>query len=528
MHTHPMSNLGFGGKLIHGGPDIKSLLPVDSKCQPNVRATSIEHALGDDRSTHAGQNPMSNPCGDYLRQRLIDTLQEQKGYVTPDGALGAPDFPDWPRHDDITHQKMWVDWIERAYAGGLRVLVALAVHNQTLAALVAGKGDGPLDDKGSGDLQIKEIIGLADRHEFMEVARSPEDLRRIVQDNNHLAVVLGIELDAFGNFHKGTNPTIDSIKEELSRLYAMGVRYIFPIHSTDNKLGGTAAYEPMFNFSNYREYGEYWDLELSKPEDKIGWFYKQDWLNLLLMATTARVKLGMPVIPVPPDYPNPNDPSSPSSSSPRGHVNKKSLTSLGEQALLEMMKLGFIIDIDHMSQKSANRALEIAEDAVCPGGYPLNSGHNGPRSASPQEPNENQRTEQQLQKIAELGGMLGLGIAETTPDAFISTYQLARKEMPNQPIGIGSDFNGLVKGPPPVRGALNYTSDFVRCPKNKSKDTFWDYNVDGAAHYGMLPDFLQAVRACPDGIQVVYQLNRSADAFLRMWERCEDAKSNVK
>ena len=29
MHTHPMVNLGFGGKLVHGAPDIGSLITVD-------------------------------------------------------------------------------------------------------------------------------------------------------------------------------------------------------------------------------------------------------------------------------------------------------------------------------------------------------------------------------------------------------------------------------------------------------------------------------------------------------------------
>lgn len=90
MHTHPMVNLAFGGKLIHGGPDVGSLLPADNHCRKNVRAESMEHALCDDRSTHAGYGMFDNPCGDTIRQSVIDALQEEnKAYKTPDGAKGA-------------------------------------------------------------------------------------------------------------------------------------------------------------------------------------------------------------------------------------------------------------------------------------------------------------------------------------------------------------------------------------------------------------------------------------------------------
>ena len=39
LHTHPMANLGFGGKLLYGGVDIGSLLATDPNCNSNVHAT---------------------------------------------------------------------------------------------------------------------------------------------------------------------------------------------------------------------------------------------------------------------------------------------------------------------------------------------------------------------------------------------------------------------------------------------------------------------------------------------------------
>src|SRR5205823_3309428 len=55
---------------------------------------------------------------------------------------------------------------------------------------------------------------------------------------------------------------------------------------------------------------------------------------------------------------------------PGGHVNKKGLSPLGEVAVREMMRLGMLIDIDHGSEKTANRILEIASS----NNYPVNSG----------------------------------------------------------------------------------------------------------------------------------------------------------
>ena len=47
-----MINLAFGGKLIHGGADVGSILPTDKDCNHNVRAKSMEHALGPATLTH--------------------------------------------------------------------------------------------------------------------------------------------------------------------------------------------------------------------------------------------------------------------------------------------------------------------------------------------------------------------------------------------------------------------------------------------------------------------------------------------
>ena len=174
--------------------------------------------------------------------------------MTASPATGYPDFDQWPKWNDITHQKMWYEWIKRAHSGGLRVMVALATNNKTLADAMSGGSpittpDGATDDKTSADLQLREIKAFVLRHHtFMEVALNAADIKRIVQANK-IAIVLGVEVDNIGNFNKQPLASLPDgaaqvlISSEIQRLYDQDVRYIFPIHVLDNAFGGTAIYQ---------------------------------------------------------------------------------------------------------------------------------------------------------------------------------------------------------------------------------------------------------------------------------------------
>ncbi len=268
---------------MYGGVDIGSLLATDPDCNSNVRATSEQQALGHDKSTHGGHDFFTNTCGDELRKAVIHALQTGlKGADEPEDATGYPDFLDWPVWNDLTHQKMWVEWIRRAYSGGLRVMVALAVNNKTLGDMVAGPGDYPTDDKSSADRQIAEIQSFVARHpDFMEVAYKSSDVQRIVSAKK-LAVIVGIEVDHIGNFQTGQSPGVPSdadVNAEIDRLYNEGVRYIFPIHVLDNAFGGSAAYVNLFNVSNVRESGHPYDLVCADANDNISYIYNNSDLS---------------------------------------------------------------------------------------------------------------------------------------------------------------------------------------------------------------------------------------------------------
>jgi microsomal dipeptidase-like Zn-dependent dipeptidase len=511
LHAHPMTHLAWGGKLVHGAPDVGSLLPADSRCAHNVRATSMEHALGTDNSTHGGSG-FDNGCGDSIRAGVIDQVQiANRALVTPDWARGAPDFAHWPKWNDVTHQKMWFEWVRRARDGGLRVMVGLATHNQTLAAAVSGPGDGPTDDRGSADLQVDEMKAFVGRHrDFMEVALTPADLRRIARANK-IAVVLGVEIDSIGNFNKTRTVTNAAVTAELRRLHAKGVRYIFPVHVIDNGFGGTAVYQNLFNISNYREFGSFWDLECSRPGENIGHRFVVEGFDAAVAGVKA-TKLGIDIFR--------NPPNPPVCTVGTGHVNRRGMTAQGQFALKEMMRLGMLIDLDHMSRKTVEQALALAE--AVPGGYPLSSGHNGMRAPGG---SENSRTPAQVRRIAALGGMFGVGSDGIDAPTFVRNYGAVAASMSHRGVGLGTDLNGLVKGPPPRAGSIQYAAAF---PKSRTGTREWDYNTDGVAHYGMLADFLRDLRSIPGGAAVERTLMLSAEHFAQSWERCETQKLRVR
>jgi hypothetical protein len=220
-----------------------------------------------------------------------------------------------------------------------------------------------------------------------------------------------------------------------------------------------------------------------------------------------------------------------------------------------MMSRGMLIDIDHMSQLSANKTL--AKAAAVPGGYPLVSGHNNVRTfASNQEPNENNRTIDQLKKIADLGGMFGLGSDAVTAADYLNNYLTASQSMvvaskglvPRHPfvgqVAFGTDLNGLVRGPQPGANIDSYSaqnlSSFTQRLKacedrvynssfvlSETGDKKWDYCRDGVAHYGMLADFLKDMYGMKGGDDLRANIMLNAEVFARMWEKAVKNSANV-
>ncbi|MFN4144526.1 MAG: hypothetical protein ACK4GN_01795, partial [Runella sp.] len=55
----------------------------------------------------------------------------------------------------------------------------------------------------------------------------------------------------------------------------------------------------------------------------------------------------------------------------------------------------------------------------------------------------------------------------------------------------------------------------------------WDFNLEGLAHYGLIPDFLQDCKNVGLTPQQLKPLFNSAEDYIKMWEKAENAKSRV-
>jgi microsomal dipeptidase-like Zn-dependent dipeptidase len=494
LHTHPLANLGFGGKVFYGGVDVGSLLRVDPDGHQNVRATSMEQALGHCNCVHGGWG-LDNKCGDDIRAKVIHTQNQQnQPSVDPsDNARGAPDFNEWPVWNESLHQKMWVEWIRRSYDGGLRVMVALAVNNRTLSQMAAGSGDSAADDKSSADLQIAEIKSFVQRHaDFMEIALSSADLERIVRKNK-LAIVLGIEIDNPGNLNKVSRLTHAQVATEIDRLFHEGVRYIFPIHLLDNPFGGTAAYQDLMNYSTFLESGHWWSLEavtdskyIFQPESGLPFEaavmarLHPAVLGEILVGgaagglaggaaggavgggagaaagagAVADIAAGATKVLHPPSYPVLKDKNGKPTG---GQINKRPLTDNGTFAIKTMMRHGMLIDIDHMSRLAKDQTLKIGADNQ----YPINSGHNSVTNP-PGSGTERNMTDHEYQKLSKLHGMVGVGTVGYNAHDWAGNCEdivTAIAKDPSAPktmiLALGTDTDGLQPGMPPRGNLMN-------------------------------------------------------------------------
>ncbi len=531
MHTHPMAHLGFGGKLLHGAPDLGIVVPAIPEgvgCHHYAIATNRREASREDRAIHGGWDLFNNWCGDTIREAFIRGLEGELDAQVKhqsDGALGFPDYNYFPAHNDLTHQQMWVDWIHRTYQGGLRVMVALAVNNRTLASAVMGTGDINGDDAASVEIQIQQMRVMFSQHGWMEIARTPEDLRRIVGEGR-LAVILGVEVDNIGNMQwqsavspLGGEASETFVRSELQHLWDLDVRYIFPVHVVDNKFGGTAIYQDQFNTSNYHQNGVWWDIACAPAGSGIAHQFIPSGFDLAY-AVIKVLKLGMDPLAAPPPPPVCSDPQQWSG----GHENAKDLTPLGEFALEEMMRMGFLIDVDHMSARATQEALAIAEA----NDYPVNAGHNGPRvQATGPDADEYDKTDGDYARIAALRGMVGLGSGAKASD-YVGAYQHVSNLVDGMQLAIGTDANGMVilPGPDPA-AASPYDATFTRLTDGESGTATqtWDITVDGVANYGLFADYVKtwpSVGMTPAQQQAFFS---TAEGFARMWERVAVAQA---
>lgn len=559
-HTHPFVDRAFGGKFFWGRAfgamntalaDCGNAHPTQTLSAGTVLAgIALGGLIG---PAVAVALPVAGPVLTVGLSGLgIQGFQDIQEFHP--GTKGAPSFQDWPRFDTKVHQLMYESWLYRAYVGGLRLIVAHAVNNETICDALKGLGrtapGRTCDDMEAVNLQLQDIRDMENFINsecasgapelgcvgpgmgWFHVVTSSSEARQTI-NRGQLAVVLGVEVDHLFGCGRGKNCFPQTVNTDLQSLMALGVRHVFPIHLSDNPFGGMALYDDMFAISSNYLNGTQVQPEECPVDANDG-------------AYTFRLT----------GYPQ------------TATCNQQGLSNLGEYLVQDLAHYHMIIDIDHMSLKSVNRTFELLQ----PMSYPVIAGHNGFMGLHKgAKRTEAARTTGQATTIKSMGGLVAIGLGDVgkVEDVARSTYSRLDHDCSNSsktwfqgyslaamtgggwsiasvPLSTDQGLTDLIG--PRFKGSLGVAcaggSDAevaaqtnrvvypfktltpgTRLPMNMStvNGRQFDFNTEGMAHFGLFPDFIADLQSLGVSDTEFGPLFRSAEGYIQMWSRAEQA-----
>lgn len=537
-HSHLFTNMAFGGGgTFHGAP---------------FHPLGVEHALSDCDLVHGvdGRKDVMGAGfagGDIaaLLPALVTGELAEKNHDTE----GYPVFTDWPNApSSSTHQVQYYKWLERAYLSGLRLLVQHATTNSFLCELVVGIGAQPERHDCNDMVNVDVILDATHAMEryidaqeggpgkgWFRIVYSPEEARKEIKAGN-LAIVLGIEtsvlfdcfLVPYGDFTKCTEADVVA---KLDEYYDKGVRVLFPVHKYDNGFSAGDGHRGIIDIGNFGHTGHY-NNYIECPAELLTFPGGFDKGGLVFSALNQPRDVY--------DSPPPVDMSGfaddvlgsllPQVGLLAGgplageFCQNHGLTDLGEFLMEEMMKRGIIIEVDHMPRKSYKRAYEMLVENDYPAMGTHGRNNNG--------------------LLYELGGMSKSNLgrcrsADTTAtmdDGFQRRIQLMRDKGTFPAEGFGFDLNGFAGAPGPRFGDnsgcsgqtdvgitypfTSYAGD-ITLEAPVVGDRPLDFNTEGMVHLGLVAEVIEDVRR--DGVtdKELEPLFKSAEGYLRVWEKSE-------
>ncbi len=546
-HAHLFTNLAFGGGgAFHGAP---------------FHPLGVEHALPDCELAHGDGGrkdfigfAFNDGLGDF--SELLPLLLTGELGEDDHQTAGYPTFTDWPdAPESATHQMQYYTWIERAYKSGLRLMVQHATTNQVLCQLVVGIGTQVLRESCNDMVTVDRIFDATYALEryidalsggpgegWFRVVFSPEEAREEIRAGN-LAVILGIEtsdlfdcfLVPFGGFERCTE---EDVVAKLDEYHARGVRVLFPVHKLDNGFSAGDGDRRISDISNFGHTGHFSNFVLCPDEflDFPGGFDDGG-------VSFANLNMPREVY----DSPPPFDMSS-FDSDPLGtllpnigllgggalegeYCQNHGLTDLGEFLMVELMKRGMIIEVDHLPRKGYKRAFELLQQFGYPAAGTHGRNYNG--------------------LLYELGGISKSNLGRcrdpqnpgSMDDGFQARIQLIRDNGGYPAEGFGFDLNGFAGAPrarfgPSSRCSQPQTDAGITYPfKSYAGDVtleqprvgnrVLDFNTEGMVHLGLVAELIEDVRLDGATDEDLEPLFRSAEGYLRMWELAESRAASI-
>lgn len=540
LHSHIFSNKGFGGAMFHGAP---------------FHRLGVAHALGDCAGAHGTQGRTdffgffydkvgnSGAFSELIPDMLAGELSEDN-HATD----GYPTFTEWPNvRKRATHQAQYYRWLERAWLGGLRLVFQHATSNSVICNLSVGEGWAPsrfdCEDMTAVDQQIDAAYALERyvdaRHGgpgqgWFRVVTTPSEAREVISGGK-LAVVLGIETSDLFNCHLTPRPggqtcDEDHVDRQLDAYFARGVRIVFPVHKYDNAFGpgdGQGGFIEVGNFLNSGHYtnlvtedcptefdpgfdhgdvtfGGLWaprDDYLSSPTEDFTDFPIEP-IATVLPYTAALLGAGLEG-----DY-----------------CQNGTLTEVGEHLVDQILRRGMLMDVAHLPRRSYARAYDILSAAEYPALNTHGRDFNG--------------------LLFGLGGMSqgGFGRCHDSddPTAHLAFYRERLSEMVaagmHPSLGFGFDLNGFAggRGPRfgqegcgpgqenPVTYPFSSFAGDVTFTEPWSGERLYDFNTEGMAHVGLIPEYVEDARLGGAGDDDLEPLFRSAEGAIQMWERAQE------
>ncbi|MDJ0788274.1 MAG: hypothetical protein QNK05_15815 [Myxococcota bacterium] len=536
-HSHILSNFSFGGGgIFHGAP---------------FHPLGIEHALPDCELYHGpegrrdlfgfGFDNSNLPVGDFLGAVLFGE--------TPDAnhaTDGWPTFTDWPSApDSSTHQVQYYRWLERAYLSGMRLVVQHATSNQIICDLIAGLGAQEVryscNDMVAVDRIIEETYALEDYIDaqsggpgrgWFRIVTSPAQARQEILEGN-MAVILGIEtsnlFDCFA-VPSAEFPacTEQDVLDRLDHYHDLGVRAIFPVHKYDNAFSAGDGQKFFIELGNFIQTGHF----LNFTPDCID-----------VPTVFDRGPSSFPGLIMPRDdflSPPPNDttgfamnpigtlvPFLPLFLDPPGTeevCQNAGLTQLGAFLIDQMMRRGMILEIDHLPRRSYAEAFQMLQNADYPAAGTHGLNNDGALYA--------------------LGGVSKTGFGtcrdaadpSRVADGFNDRIRLIEANGAYPAEGFGFDLNGFAgaRGPrfgpdancgspqtdPVTYPFTSYAGDVVfEAPRVGNRSI--DFNTEGMVHIGLVAELIEDVRGAGVSDAELEPLFRSAEGYIRMWEKAE-------
>jgi microsomal dipeptidase-like Zn-dependent dipeptidase len=538
-HSHLFTNFGFGGGgIFHGAP---------------FHRLGVEKALPSCAQFHGEEGRLDlvgfafSGLGDLDTGNLLTLFTDRMTPEFDHYPDGYPEFTDWPNTwKRATHQTQYYRWLERAYRGGLRLLVQHATTNSVLCELITGLGVQETRYACNDMVNVDRILAETRNLEryidaqsggpgegWFRIVESPAEARTVIAEGK-LAVILGIETSNLFDCFLTPPPGVaacdaDTVRAELDRYHELGVRVLFPVHKFDNafsagdgdrNVGQLGSFVNSGHFSNFVEdcpdspsvfdNGGVIFGGLNQPREE----YAAPAPNDLFSFADDPLAALLPFLPALQEPPLEGE-----------FCQNAGLTPLGETLLLEMMKRGMLIEVDHLPRRSYVRAYELLVENE----YPAVGTHG----------NTNRGV------IYQIGGMskldLGRCAAADRPGAMGDSLRArvaeieANKGYPGE--GFGFDLNGFAGGPRPRFGPDSECGDVpqenpitypftsvagdVTFQEPHLGNRTVDFNTEGMVHLGLLPELIEDVRRDGTTEAELEPLFRSAEAYIRMWERAE-------